>query len=192
MSSGRHSKFSAKYAEQLPLSDVGENRRKDHQSRSFAKYSADDFVGIPVETASVAEHDPLRLPGTDFPDHLLRLGSLQPKWNAHAEKNLAARSVHATELRKGSPWLRELVQLEVHDGVGENQRSGVTMEKHELLEDATRNQGLVDFTTPILRRSRCKVLREMDIHVSCASSLPHALGCPCNRSRKRLLPFADM
>lgn len=81
----------------------------------------------------MAEHNTLWTPRLDLFDRRLRFLLLELERQTHAEKNLAVRIVHAAELREGSPWLGDLVEFEIDDCVGEDERSGWFVKESELL-----------------------------------------------------------
>jgi hypothetical protein len=118
------------------------------------RISSDDLIGICIKAASMAEHNSLWLPQVNLLYRRLRPSWLEEQRQAHAEDYLAVRMVHSGEPSGRSPWLGNLVQLEVDDCVGEYQRLRIPVEENELLEIATGKKELVDLLTPFFRRVR--------------------------------------
>jgi hypothetical protein len=142
--------------------------------RTFTEYASKNHLGIRIEAASMAKNDTLWMPGLDSSECVFPFLSLQNQGQTHAEKNPTVRIVHAAQLRESAPWLTKLLQFEIHDRVGENERSGGPVEKCELLEDAAGNKRLIDFARPFFRRIFAKIPREVDIYVPRIGSLAHA------------------
>lgn len=122
----------------------------------------------------MAEHNTLWTPRLDLFDRRLRFLLLELERQTHAEKNLAVRIVHAAELREGSPWLGDLVEFEIDDCVGEDERSGWFVKESELLKDTSGNKGLIDISTQFFRWVRVEVFCEVDVHMPRTSSLTRA------------------
>src|SRR3954463_4650218 len=100
--------------------------------------------------------------------------------------------IHTAELRENAPRLSDLVQLKVHDRIGEYQRLRSAVHEDELLEDAAGNQRLINLPTPILGRIGIEISCERDIDMPRPCSLPNAGGRPCDGVWKCFRPLPDM
>ncbi len=100
--------------------------------------------------------------------------------------------VHPRDFCSRSPRFGNLVKFEVDDRVREYQRLRSLVEENELLEIATGEKRLVDFSTSFFGRIGLKVSREVDINMPGTRPLAHARRCPRDCIGKRLCPFPYM
>ncbi|XNY09618.1 hypothetical protein ACMFL9_32180 (plasmid) [Sinorhizobium meliloti] len=91
----------------------------------------------------MAEQDTLRFPRVDLSDGGFGPLPLEEERQSHPEEYPAVRMVHAGEPRDSSPRLSDLVQLDVDDGIGKDQRLGRLVKENEFLEVAAGEKRLV-------------------------------------------------
>ncbi|XNO42119.1 hypothetical protein ACL2DZ_08525 (plasmid) [Sinorhizobium meliloti] len=88
----------------------------------------------------MAEQDTLRFPRVDLSDGGFGPLPLEEERQSHPEEFPAVRMVHAGEPRDSSPRLSDLVQLDVDDGIGKDQRLGRLVKENEFLEVGRRGK----------------------------------------------------
>src|SRR5262249_21315967 len=104
---------------------------------------------------------------------------------------LAARIVHPGQLRSETPWLSDLVELEVYDCVGQNEGLRILMEENYFPENPPGNGGLINLGAPLLWLDP-HISVEVHVDASRVRPLAHARRCPGDRLPKCPRPFTNV
>ena len=99
-----------------------------------SEYPWDDFIGCQIEVAAMVEQNSLRAPFVDFSDRRLRRSPLEEERQTHAEEYLPVGMNHPGQPGGRPPWLGNLVQFQVEDGISQDQSFDAMWKKTNSLK----------------------------------------------------------